>query len=461
MRQIQGSAFYRNIFLCSAVCVVLVLGFVAFGCFLRPKANKNQHIILQHSTTVRVDQFDEVKNVSYNKTMNAVQLFRAKEFQQGIDELIDAINIFPLNTDAYKLLVHAYLASGQEKEMYYALDRAGDSYANFDDIVSVIDDADLDNIPLDEPKDNIFLANFPENKRMAISFCFDDGEESIYDHLNIFEKYGFRATLPIVAGFVGTSAHWGTWAEWKDAANRGFEIANHSMYHRDISRLSGKDLSISINKADALIENKIGREVTAFVFPGGSISSDGISHALQVSEVIRSSDFLGRFYNRTMGIVYGGPYFSLKTANRLIDIGIKRRLWIDAKGHGITANPGVMSYKPIDPSVLDEHLSYIHSKLNDIYVDTFSHVFEYLQVRHKTRLEIRGFSSNSAEFVLRGGIFKEKLSIPLTVVLKAHAQGNMSAQTQDGKKLYVWSCAIDQLCVDVSSYDQNILVQWT
>ena len=154
-----------------------------------------------------------------------------------------------------------------------------------------------------------------------------------------------------------------------------------------------------------------------------------------------------------------GPYFSIHTANRMVDIGIKRHLWIIAKGHGITAKPGPFSYKPIDPVLLDAHLSYIHAKLNDIYVDTFTHVFEYMRYRKLTTIEIKGFSSNSADFVLHGNIPGKKLTRSLTVVLKMNVGAAVSAQTESGHKLKTWVCAVDRLCVDVDSYDENIHVQ--
>ena len=144
----------------------------------------------------------------------------------------------------------------------------------------------------------------------------------------------------------------------------------------------------------------------------------------------------------------------------MVDIGIKRRLWIVAKGHGITANPGPASYRPINPSLLDAHLSYIHSKSKDIYVDTFSHVFEYLRLRVNTKIDIKSFSTNSADFALHSDIPGKKLTRPLTVVLKAHVGANVSAQAANGRKLKMWSCAIDKLCVDVDFYDENIHIQW-
>ncbi len=459
-KQLQNGFIYKIQFLGAITGALLIAGFITIRLFGGHKDNDYQYLLLSRSKIVSASQFDEAVKISNDKTLKAVELFKDDWFQPAVDELNDAINICPVNTTAYRLLTLAYLKSGREQEMYDVINKSGDSFADFNKIIEVIDDADLDKIPLEGPQDNIYLAQFPQNKKMAISFMFDGGEANVYDNLNIFEKRGFRATIPIIAGFVGSSPQWGTWEEWKDAADRGFEIANHSMYHRDLSKLSGKDLNVSINQADALIENKIGHEVTAFVFPEGRRSSVGIAHALQVSEVIRSMDFLRPFYSRTIGIVYGGPYFSINTANRMIDIGIKRRLWILAKGQGITANPGQYSFKPIDPSLLDAHLSYIHSKSNDVYVDTFSNIFEYLKLRQNIKIEIKNYSSNSADFVLYADTREDILTRPLTVVLKAKVGPVVSALTANGRKLKTWVCDVDKLCVDVNSNNENIHVQW-
>jgi peptidoglycan/xylan/chitin deacetylase (PgdA/CDA1 family) len=458
--QFQSEHKFRDRSLSVIAGLLAVTGLVVIGWLWGHKVRDEHHAVLRSSDSIKVDQYDQVVEISYNKTLRAIALFKANEFQQAVDELIEAVNICPLNTLAYQLLTHAYLTAGREMEMYDVIDRSGDSYADLNKVMATVDDAYLDKIPLEEPQDKVFLASFPENKKMAISFMFDDGEADIYQHLNIFEKYGFRATIPIVAGFVGTSPHWGTWKEWKDAADRGFEIANHSMYHRDVSRLSGNDLDISINQSDALIEKKIGREVTAFVFPGGKISKDGINHALQVSEVIRSLHFLRNYYNRTVGIVYGGPFFSISTANRLVDIAIKRRLWVVAKAHGITVDPSPLSYKAIDPSLLDAHLAYIHSRSHDVYVDTFSHIFEYLQLRRNTRIVIKGLSRDSADIILHSDSPGNKLTRDLTVVLRAQVRGQVSAKTAGGRDLKAWSCDLDKCCVDVDSYDEKVHVQW-
>ena len=214
-----------------------------------------------------------------------------------------------------------------------------------------------------------------------MSFMFDDGEANVYKALPTFEKYGYRATIPIVAGYVADTSNdpfWGSWAEWKDAANRGFEIANHSMYHRDSKDLHGTEFDVAIDQAKEIIEKNIGHKVTAYVFPHDSYTNEAVSRALRIHKVIRTKEFLQSYYNRTVDIVIGGPHVSVETANRLVDIGIKRRLWLIAKCHGVAAKRSMRSFKSITPAFLEAHLAYIHSRSDDVWVDTFSNVFEYL-----------------------------------------------------------------------------------
>ena len=310
----------------------------------------------------------------------------------------------------------------------------------------------------------MYLANFPENKKMAMSFMFDDGEANVYHALPTFEKYGYRATIPVVAGFVADTSNdpfWGSWAEWKDAANRGFEIANHSMYHRDSMKLHGSDFDVAIDQAKDTIEKNIGHKVTAYVFPHDSYTDEAVSRALRVHEVVRTPEFLRSFYNRTVDIVIGGPHVSVETAERLVDIGIKRRLWLIAKCHGVTEKRSMRSFKSITPEFLEAYLSYIHSKSDDIWVDTFSHVFEYLSLRSHTTIETKTFGADSIDFVLKADEPQAQLSEPLTVVIKTEmGEGVRSAKAGDGHALKAWSCAPDKICVDVDAYDKNIHVQW-
>src|SRR5207253_1763309 len=103
--------------------------------------------------------------------------------------------------------------------------------------------------------------------------------------------------------------------------------------------------------------------VTAYVFPHDKYNDELIQKVLKIHQFVRVPELLRSTYDKSVVIPYGGPYFSVQTANRLVDVGIERGLWIVAAAHGVRI-PGTIQYKPVDTSFLEEHLSYIHSKLS-------------------------------------------------------------------------------------------------
>lgn len=440
--------------------------FFIINCFLpqqvEAKKIDSPSVLIEDDAT-RQEIISRITQYSKDLSDRAEEAVKKKNLDEAIKDCKLAIDICPMNDKAYILLTIIYLMTGQEKNMYDVLTTAGRSYPEFDNIVDIIDDNDLTKIPRNKTQSNVFLARFPEKKKMAISFMFDDGEENVYHALPIFEKYGFRVTIPVIAGHVAYKngeSSWGTWKEWKDAADRGFEIANHSMDHRSFLNLHGNDFDTSIDQAKDLIERNIGHKVTAFIFPYDSYTDEGVSRALRFHQVVRTPKFLESIYSRTVNIVYGGPRFSVNAANRLVDIAVERRLWLVANCHGVTEDTA-HSFKPITPEFLDAHLAYIHSKADDIWVDTFSNVFNYLNLRNHTKIVIKNSNGDSIDFMLQNGKLKGKIPIPLTVVVKVSKGVSVkSVSVADGHALKAWSCTADRLCVDADVYDENIHLQW-
>ncbi len=445
--------------------VLLAIGFLALGWFLgNREAAYNPYQELRPYESSRHGFLVKSAEVSIKMVNRAVDALKKGKINEAVADCNIAIDIFPIDAKPYILLTKLYLMTGQEQKVYDTLTLAGRSYPDFNNIVGIIDDDNLDKIPLEEPPGNIFLADFPENKRMAMSFMFDDGEANVYKALPTFEKYGYRATIPVVAGYVADKSNdpfWGSWEQWRDAADRGFEIANHSMHHRDSIKLHGSDFDVAVDQAKDIIEKNTGHKVKTFVFPHDSYDDEAVSRALRTHEAVRTSEFLRSFYKRTVDIVIGGPHVSVATADRLVDIGIKRRLWLIAKCHGVALKRSMRSFKSITPAFLESYLFYIHSKSWDIWVDTFSNVFEYMAARAHATLETKSTTDHSIDFVLHNDKLQAKPPVPLTVVLKAAAGATIKADGgADGHALKAWACDVDEICVDVDTYEENIHLQW-
>jgi len=430
------------------------------------------YFLARHGSFIKKAETDSTKRgfilrslqESRQLTQRGIVSLQQKDADMAVELFTAAIKVFPLNNEAYGYLLKVYLMRGQEYKIYETLERAGRSYPAFDQLLNVIDDKDLARIPMPDTG-NVYIAPFPGNKKMAVSFMFDDGEESVYTGvMPIFDQFGYKASISVIPSEVAAYSgdpYRGSWAQWKDAADRGFEIASHSMHHLDAKKLKPADYKVEIDDAKALIEQKIGRRVFSYVFPLDSFSEPVLKYVLQSHPAVRDPVFLRSIYDRTVDIMYGGPNFSTISANRLIDIGINRHLWLISECHGIDIH-SERSYKPLSKDFLSVHLSYIKAHEKDIWVGTFSGVFSYLMIRKAAQVERRDIADGQAEVVLHNVSVGKELLVPMTVVLKVAAlgSGNVSAVMPDGKSLKAWVCGSGEVCVDVGSYDQPVRVRW-
>ncbi|MBF0331861.1 MAG: polysaccharide deacetylase family protein [Candidatus Omnitrophica bacterium] len=401
---------------------------------------------------------------SQRLTQQGIAYIQQKEVVRAVDSFREAINVFPPNNQAYEFLLKIYLATGDEQKVYETLEAAGRSYPAFDQILKAVDDASLARIPMSKTED-VYIAPFRENKKTAISFMFDDGETSVYsDVMPIFDQFAYKATVSVIPSQVAAHSgdpFRGSWAQWKDAADRGFEIANHSMNHLDARKLTPDQYKTEIDDAKALIEKNTGKRVSSYVFPLDSFSEPVLRHVLQSHTAARDPAFLRLAYNMTMDIMYGGPSFSVDSANRLVDIAINRHLWLISECHGLDIH-SKKSYKPLTKDFVSTHLAYIKARQDDIWVDTFSAVANYLMIRKGTQVARKDIADGRAQVVLTSGVGMNDFAVPLTVVLKVKpaAPGNISATTADGKSLKAWNCGDAQICVDVSVVGQPVNITW-
>jgi len=214
---------------------------------------------------------------------------------------------------------------------------------------------------------------FPNNKRAAITFTFDDGSREHFDiAVPLLNEFGFKATFFVIAGLtrdqkddplmLNRRCDWWaevSWQEWRAAANQGHEIGNHSLTHPVLSRLrEPQRLSVEVADSARLIEEKIGQWPASFAYPYNKSSAAVRQLVLQHHHAVREDR-----------IRYGGPGFTLAKANQHIDHAIRKGLWIVPMIHGIGRG-----FDPLDPDLLRQHLHYIKEKEAEILVDTFGAV---------------------------------------------------------------------------------------
>ena len=118
-----------------------------------------------------------------------------------------------------------------------------------------------------------------------ILITFDDGyEDNYYNALPVLKKYNMKATVFLVADK--------TYNEWdcknpgdveyklldknliNKMANEGIMFGSHTLSHPDLTLLNRSDIAKEISESKKILEEKVGREITAFAYPYGKLNAE-------------------------------------------------------------------------------------------------------------------------------------------------------------------------------------------
>jgi peptidoglycan/xylan/chitin deacetylase (PgdA/CDA1 family) len=115
----------------------------------------------------------------------------------------------------------------------------------------------------------------------AIVLTFDDAYADFADAaLPILRGHGFRATMYVPTGYVGTTARWLrscgesdrpvlSWQALRDVVTEGVEVAAHSHSHPQMDRIPGPAVVDEVRRCKALLEDRLGEPVHGFAYPFG------------------------------------------------------------------------------------------------------------------------------------------------------------------------------------------------
>ena len=118
----------------------------------------------------------------------------------------------------------------------------------------------------------------------AIAITFDDGYQDFYEYAHpLLKKYGFTATVFLVADLIGRSNLWDEaygegipllgWQEIRQLRDEGIIFGSHSMSHRPLTSLSAKEIWQEGERSRTLLERGLGVPVTAFAYPYGDFNA--------------------------------------------------------------------------------------------------------------------------------------------------------------------------------------------
>ena len=115
--------------------------------------------------------------------------------------------------------------------------------------------------------------------RGLVGLTFDDGYENfLHAALPILEKFGFTATVFMIAGKLGEK-NWEALGMKlldangvREAAARGAEVGAHSMSHVRLSRLDPVSLRNEVEAGRQVLGEILGRPLEGFCYPYGDLS---------------------------------------------------------------------------------------------------------------------------------------------------------------------------------------------
>jgi peptidoglycan/xylan/chitin deacetylase (PgdA/CDA1 family) len=108
---------------------------------------------------------------------------------------------------------------------------------------------------------------------------FDDGYQDVHSRAYpILEKYGFTATIFLVAGGIGSPSNWWgkqgersavllSWAEARDLAQRGFTLGSHTLNHPRLSVQDDQSAFEEIRISRILLEERLEMQVDFLSYP--------------------------------------------------------------------------------------------------------------------------------------------------------------------------------------------------
>jgi peptidoglycan/xylan/chitin deacetylase (PgdA/CDA1 family) len=119
----------------------------------------------------------------------------------------------------------------------------------------------------------------------AIAITFDDGYQDFYEYAHpLLKKYGFTATVFLVADLIGRANLWDEaygeviplmgWQEIRQLRDEGIIFGSHSMSHRLLTSLSFKEILQEGERSRTLLERGLGVPVTAFAYPYGDFNAE-------------------------------------------------------------------------------------------------------------------------------------------------------------------------------------------
>ena len=300
------------------------------------------------------------------------------------------------------------------------------------------------------------IARFAGDRAAAISYTFDDNTRDQYTlAVPMLNEAGFKGTFFVISGRTAESPEegekkqndpevrkkWGgiCWAELKEMADQGHEIASHTWSHRSMRKLTPEEVDSELVRAFDAIKTRIGKPPLTIAFPFNQSTPEVQAAALKHHVAYRA-------YQTGLG-----EKSTVESLNTWADKQVRDKTWGVLMAHAIANGYAALS----DPEIFRTHLK--HVKDRDIWVDTFSNIARYDKERNDAKLQVAG-TAGTLTCTLGSTLDPALYNVPLTIVIDA-AKATSAKAERSGKSLPT-RVGNGRIYVDAAPSPQAITVTW-
>ncbi len=297
------------------------------------------------------------------------------------------------------------------------------------------------------------VARFKADREAALSFTLDDGwEDNATIAAPLFDRYGFHVTFFLVPGMIplddnekGTHKYGQIpWRRWKQIAEAGHEIGNHTLQHPGLTKLDDAAVRAQIEEGRQRITEKIGVAPVSLANPGNGRDD-------RVRKLVYAQHAVAREFETG----YGGKEFTAARANGLVDAALQQKRWMVAMLHAIENGYAAFT----NASVLEEHLKHVQTLQGRLWVDTFGNVGRYVKERDAAQLTVQR-DATSATITLTTGLDASRFNYPLTVVIEKVQAASAEAKREGVAAPLPVTIAADRLLVEWVPGAAPVTLRW-
>ena len=269
-----------------------------------------------------------------------------------------------------------------------------------------------------QPADSLYkVSTWYGFRKTAVSFTFDDGSPNQYSKaIPLFNEFEVNLTL-----FIVTESSWAWPANWsvlQNAADKGHEIASHTVTHTSFAEIDDSLENIELEESQKEINNHItGQQCITMAYPFCVTGNKSICRQYYIaaricSGVIEPStppDFMA------ISSIICGSEGSVRTSGDFInraDSALQSRGWCIYLIHGVDNDGG---WSSVSSEVLRETLQYMSEHPNDYWVDTFGNVARYIKERDAACIKELSVQDNSISIQVSDTLDDKIFNYPISI----------------------------------------------